>query len=113
MDCENLPQEMADSLDQPWNWCGEVRTNRPVLDAICHACEQRHREHLMESVWGAPQKDFSKAPTYHAVSMRAYQFITGDMLQVTVFFGKCNKCGAAHWARQGPPFQRLRSFVNA
>lgn len=105
---ENLPQEMARSLDKPWTFVGEVRSNRSVVECLCE-CQRRPcltPSHSRHTAMVLPAK-------MRITDLFGHDFITDDLLIVRVYFGVCVECGRVHWARQGPPFQRVRRMVEA
>ena len=104
MDCDNLPEEMADSFDKPWNFVGEVKTNLTYLKVHCAKCNPPRKI--------APSK-LPEPHMVHIVVLLEYPFVTGDMLEVRVYFGICDKCDGVYWARQGPPFKRVSSYIEA
>jgi hypothetical protein len=104
--CEGLPECMYQALDLPWNYVGDVLRKRPYgIQAICGKCSPR------PSLFEPLPKSFK--PFFVIVDLAAYQFVTDDMLEITVYFGRCSKCGSVYWAKQGPPFRRARCFVAA
>lgn len=99
MDMENLPPEMANSFDRPWHFLGEVNNGfTNLVNAICKCSTQS----LFSPCVSVTEDDFL------VMDMKAYKFITGDMIEVIVWFGVCETCGRVTWARQGPPFKRAR-----
>ena len=108
MDCENVPPEMLGRFDQPWTFVGEVKGDRPYLQALCKRCEERNRPMLFSA---DPSPLYNVV--YQIVDLVGHLFITDDMIEVVVYFGVCGECDAVHWARQGPPFKRARCLVKA
>lgn len=102
LDCENLPSIMADRLDQPWNFLGEVKTNHRTFMCRCGKCNTR------EPVFKPKQTYADFAPVV-VVVCDDYLFITDDMIEVIVYFGVCQKCDSVYWARSGPPFRSARA----
>jgi rubredoxin len=103
--CANLPECMDRALDLPWNYVGDVDRPRHWIQAICKKCSPR------PSLFEPLPKSFK--PYFVIVDLAAYQFVTDDMLEITVYFGRCSTCGRVYWAKQGPPFRRARCFVAA
>ncbi len=108
LDCEDTPPEMVEQFDRPWHFLGEVKGELPsVMKAYCGRCHVIHFE--------PPQATSQpcRPSSFQVVDLPGHQFITDDMIQVVVYFGVCGNCGAVFWARQGPPFRRVRRLVPA
>jgi hypothetical protein len=102
-DMKDLPVEMSSRLDQPWHFVGETVGAEFCMQTICERCAPIVSLMPPDSpYWSEPIR---------VVTMSAYRFITGDMLNVTIHFGACEKCDSVYWARQGPPFRRARAYV--
>ena len=103
--CEGLPPELTALLDRPWHFLGEInpRDDAPSTRAVCQ-CDRSEIKPLGEM-------DLLVEPTRNEVVMQRYKFVTDDMIEVICFIGACQKCPKVHWARLGPPFRRVRSFV--
>ena len=106
LECENCPPEMIEHFDRPWKFVAEVRGWREYINTTCKKCNKPRPVQFLEEI-PTTIEDIR----YHLVAMKAYHFITDDLIEVTVYFGVCSNCSQAHWARQGPPFKRLRSYV--
>jgi hypothetical protein len=81
-----------------------VKTDQLYLNVICK-CQNKPASLFTET-----SCDFERQ---EIMSLRAFQFVTDDMLIVNVYFGVCGECGRVVWAKQGPPFKRARAFVPA
>ena len=103
LNCENLPAEMSSAIDLPWNFLGEITDGRDFLRCVCLKCSPMP---LPTAIVPLQFRDYRT----QTVDLRGHWFITGDMLEVLVFFGRCDWCGSVFWARRGPPFRRVRSF---
>ncbi len=103
---KNLPECMAECLDLPWRYVGEVKEHgRNWVQAICRKCD------LERDICEPSKMEFKTAFT--VVNLDRYLLITDDMLEVYVFFGRCKKCGSIYWAKSGPPFRYARACVPA
>lgn len=107
--CENLPEEMSAQFDRPWNYLGDVTVKHPHLRAVCEKCRQR-KSKLPMMYCSSPKEPY--APRLETIEMPGQLFITDDMLEVIVYFGVCKTCGSVYWAKQGPPFRRVRSYCH-
>ena len=105
LDCEDVPACMSERFDQPWHFVGEVEPKHYSLNAVCMRCADRPIR-LKEQIR-------VEEIIYQIVPMQSYLFITDDMIEVTIYFGVCDKCDRVYWARQGPPFTRARCFATA
>jgi hypothetical protein len=107
MDCENVPPEMVAQFDRPWNFVKEVPQweCHSLLEVLCK-CQTNH---LSKKLKESPATEMVQPLII--TSCKAYEFVTEDMLIVTIYFGVCEGCGAVYWARQGPPYRMLSSFV--
>jgi hypothetical protein len=108
INCENLPEEMANSFDEPWHFVGEISAPPDRLggswwiEAIC-VCQKI-------DVLLLHANPLPIVPIHHT-TLRGYKFVTDDMIETVVYFGRCEDCGRVHWARQGPPFRRARCYA--
>lgn len=94
----NLPAEINGALDEPWQFAGEVKGRRPWVDVFCEHCNR------MEIPLGRP----TPPKMLTIVTLKGYRFITDDLMEVIVYFGRCDECNRCFWARSGPPFTHAR-----
>lgn len=104
LDTENLPPEIVGRFDEPWYFIGEVKRDVPWLQAPCSRCGRNRRVARYD-----PSQDI-RLDTFQIVQLKAYTIITDDYIEVIIYWGTCAKCGQVAWARQGPPFSRVRGF---
>jgi hypothetical protein len=104
--CENVPEEMAGAFDRPWHFLGEVKADHWTMLCYCGKCNAPDLSYTKDF-------EFVRNEAFMTVILNAHLFITGDMLEVVVFFGICKKCQSVYWARSGPPFKRARAYANA
>lgn len=102
--CDNLPESMRGQFDKPWNFVGEVKTNRMDLMCHCKKCNMADVNYFKPQQRATPQR-------LVFVRMAGHLFVTDDMIEVMVYFGVCQECEAIYWARSGPPFRRARRCV--
>lgn len=101
--CDNLPPEMAAAFDVPWTFIGEIMDDRLWMAVQCLKCSQ-------PQTFTDIMLHKGRFHDITTVCLRSHWFITGDRLEVLVFFGRCETCGSVFWARRGPPFRRVRSY---
>jgi len=100
--CRDLPDDMAECLDKPWNFVGVVKYSCRVFSYQCTKCfVQPCFFYTPESI-GQPLNDI--------VTLDCRRFVTDDKIEVMVYFGTCNECGSVYWARSGPPFRRAKAY---
>lgn len=109
--CRDLPEVMREQLDRPWIFVGEVPALQYRFAGICLACEGNERSGII--VRRARGDDFRTEQSHAILTFEAFVFVTGDRLEVIVFFRVCPTCGRVYWARSGPPFKRVRACVRA
>ena len=106
--CESVPPEMAGRFDEPWHFVGEVYGDRSYVSVFCDRCRERSRPKVFVDL-----PSHRRSIKFQIIHLRGHLFITDDMIEVMVYFGICEECDAVHWARQGPPFTRVRCCVPA
>jgi hypothetical protein len=105
MGCENVPPEMVAQFDRPWNFVREI-PERECFSHMAVLCKCQNRSIAMRLA-----KSGTKPRPVVITTCKPYEFVTNDMLIVRIYFGVCPECGAVYWARQGPPYRMLSSFV--
>lgn len=106
---DGLPDVMQGRFDKPWHFVGEMKHTPICVNLWCKKCSRSFNDFVRAH---GPECDWSMQPMpYHKVTLDRYLFVTDDMLHVFVYFGVCDECDSVYWARQGPPFERVRSYV--
>ncbi len=101
---EGCPEEIAAAGNEPWRFLGEVPWRRPSVEVICPNCSPR------PCVIPRPHEMFDVVCSMH---LDGHKFVTEDMLEVIVYWGRCPRCRRVSWARSGPPFRYARRYVHA
>ena len=86
--------------DKAWQWCGFVKSNLPFMGMACQCSNRATVEEFLET--GPP-----KVSTITSVILRRYNFVESDMLMITVFIGKCDRCDRVYWYQSAPPYSRI------
>lgn len=96
------PEHIRACGDVPWHYAGDIAPGRPRsgISVICKCCAPRLNDISVVRPTG----------TLMYVDIAGTQWITSDLLEITVYWGRCTRCGAVHWAKQGPPFTRLMRY---
>ena len=109
LDCDNLPAEMTNAFDRPWNYVGDIRPQQNGwVKAMCQECRREDPNCLIK----ISATESVLPEVLQVVTLKDYLFITDDRIEVRVYFGTCEDCGAVYWARQGPPFARVRALAS-
>jgi hypothetical protein len=78
---DNLPQEMADALDLPWNFVGDIGPKfMPSGDVGPYNV-------MIPCHHGLDPTELVSSARIYAVQLRGYLFITDDLIEVRVYFG--------------------------
>ena len=96
---------IASYKDKRWKWCGFIKSPLPYVGMVCPCSNRATVEEYI-----APPMPVSK--TFNTIILNRYHFVESDMLLITVYIGKCEKCDGVYWYQSAPPYKRIEFQSN-
>lgn len=100
----NCPPEIAAAADVPWYFRGYAIENARGVTVTCECILQAMRV-------AKPDDPIPEGVEPYNVFLSPFEFVDLDRLVVVVFFGRCDRCGAASFCTSGPPYTKARPTI--
>ena len=104
MNYANLPECMADSLDKPWEYVGELNVRAISINILCDKCSTKKMKAALDIASVEETIDLAAKEYLYfvVVNMKSHLFIKPDFSHGFVYFGECEECKGVFWATNFP-----------